>query len=151
MNVTKTTLIAFVIAAMPPAAIAQTPDTTSTPRIDKRQANQEKRIEKGVQSGQLNKKETARLEKGQERVHKAENKAYGRRQDNQEGARPHRAHAGPAEQEYLPREARQADRKVTAACCRKSAAHDARPILCPLRFNYNSWQPNHAQGEEWIR
>jgi hypothetical protein len=75
MNVTKTTLIAFVIAAMPPAAIAQTSDTTSTPRIDKRQVNQEKRIDKGVQSGQLNKKETARLEKGQERVQKAENKA----------------------------------------------------------------------------
>lgn len=75
MNMTKTTLIAFVIAAMPPLAIAQTPDTASTPRVDKRQANQDKRIDKGVQSGQLNKKETARLEKGQERVQKAENKA----------------------------------------------------------------------------
>lgn len=75
MNVTKSTLIAIVIAAMPPVALAQGADTTSTPRIDKRQASQEKRIEKGAQSGQLNQKEAARLEKGQERVQKAENKA----------------------------------------------------------------------------
>lgn len=75
MNVTKNTLIAIVIAAMPTVALAQTPDSTSTPRVDKRQANQEKRIEKGVQSGQLNKKEAARLEKGQGRVQTAENKA----------------------------------------------------------------------------
>ena len=38
--------------------------TTSTPRIDQ-----------GVKSGQLNKKEAARLEKGQERIQKMENKA----------------------------------------------------------------------------
>jgi uncharacterized membrane protein YebE (DUF533 family) len=49
--------------------------TTSTPRIDQRQANQERRIEAGEKSGQLNPREAARLEKGQARVQKMENKA----------------------------------------------------------------------------
>lgn len=49
--------------------------TSSTPRIDKRQANQEQRIEQGEKSGALTKKEAARLEKGQARVQKMENKA----------------------------------------------------------------------------
>ncbi len=49
--------------------------TTSTPRIDQRQQNQERRIEQGEKSGALTKKEAARLEKGQARVQKMENKA----------------------------------------------------------------------------
>ena len=49
--------------------------TTSTKRIDQRQENQEKRIQKGVQSGQLTDKEAARLEKGQAKVQKMEDKA----------------------------------------------------------------------------
>jgi hypothetical protein len=71
----KPTLIALMIAVAPGVAAAQTTDTPSTPRIDKRQQNQEKRIEKGAQSGQLTDKEKARLEKGQSRVQKAEDKA----------------------------------------------------------------------------
>ena len=47
----------------------------STPRIDQRQENQDKRIDKGVASGQINQKEAARLEKGQKQVQKLENKA----------------------------------------------------------------------------
>ncbi len=68
-------IIAAIVAAtfaLPGLALAQ---TTSTPRIDQRQANQEKRIEQGVKSGELTKKEAARLEKGQARVQKMENKA----------------------------------------------------------------------------
>ena len=61
-----------VLAALSLPAFAQ---TTSTPRIDQRQANQEQRIDKGVQSGQLNQKEAARLDKGQARVQKMEDKA----------------------------------------------------------------------------
>ena len=61
-----------VLTALALPAIAQ---TTSTPRIDQRQANQERRIDQGVKSGQLNQKEAARLEKGQARVQKMENKA----------------------------------------------------------------------------
>src|SRR5262245_4356760 len=71
----SSTLIVLVIAGLPGVAAAQTPDTASTPRIDKRQQNQEKRIEKGAQTGQLTDKEKARLDKGQARVQKAEDKA----------------------------------------------------------------------------
>jgi hypothetical protein len=35
---------------------------TATPNLDKRQANQEKRIDQGVQSGELTKREATRLE-----------------------------------------------------------------------------------------
>ena len=69
---TRTILAAAVISAFTLPALAQ---TTSTPRIDQRQANQERRIEQGVKSGQLTTKEAARLEKGQARVQKMENKA----------------------------------------------------------------------------
>ncbi|MEO8145893.1 MAG: hypothetical protein ABI654_16920 [Betaproteobacteria bacterium] len=61
-----------VLAALAAPVLAQ---TSSTPRIDQRQQNQQQRIDQGVQSGQLNQKEAARLEKGQARVQKMENKA----------------------------------------------------------------------------
>jgi hypothetical protein len=64
------TAAAFAAFAIP--AFAQ---TTSTPRIDQRQQNQQQRIDQGVKSGQLNQKEAARLEKGQARVRKMEDKA----------------------------------------------------------------------------
>ena len=63
---------AAVIAAFALPALAQ---TQSTPRIDQRQQNQERRIEQGEKSGALTQKEAARLEKGQARVQKMENKA----------------------------------------------------------------------------
>src|SRR2546423_865867 len=59
-----------IFVGMAALALAQ-----STPRIDQRQANQERRIEQGEKSGALNQKEAARLEKGQARVQKMENKA----------------------------------------------------------------------------
>ena len=69
--VTTAALIAmFSLSALP--ALAQ---TTSTPRIDQRQANQQKRIDAGTKSGQLTPQEAARLQKGQTRVQKAEDKA----------------------------------------------------------------------------
>jgi hypothetical protein len=64
------TLAAAALIAIP--AAAQTP---STPRVDQRQANQERRIEGGEKSGALNQKEAARLEKGQARVQKMEDRA----------------------------------------------------------------------------
>ena len=65
-------LVAYlaVIAFLPTLASAQ-----NTPGIDRRQANQERRIDQGEKSGQLTAKEAARLEKGQARVQKMENKA----------------------------------------------------------------------------
>jgi len=71
MNLVKiVTLAVAAVFALP--ALAQ---TQSTPRIDQRQANQERRIEQGEKSGALNQKEAARLEKGQAHVQKMENKA----------------------------------------------------------------------------
>jgi len=66
-------IIAAVVAtvfALPGYALAQ-----STPRIDKRQENQENRIERGDEKGQLTKKEERRLEKGQAHVENLEDKA----------------------------------------------------------------------------
>lgn len=63
------------IAAFAAFSLPTLAQTTSTPRIDQRQANQESRIEQGKKSGQLTPKEAARLEKGQARVQKMEDKA----------------------------------------------------------------------------
>ena len=76
----KHTIAAVVFAAFiaPGFAAAQTTppkDPAATPGIDKRQDNQQKRIDQGVQSGQLNEKEAARMDKGQARVEKMESKA----------------------------------------------------------------------------
>lgn len=78
----KTNQLLFALClALPVAAFAQSPapaaqkDPSATPGIDKRQANQEARIEQGVKSGELNQKEAARLEKGQARVQSMEDKA----------------------------------------------------------------------------
>lgn len=46
-----------------------------TPRIDQRQANQERRIDEGIASGQLNQREAARLDKQQDHIDNMENKA----------------------------------------------------------------------------
>ena len=65
----------FAFALLGALAVPAFAQTTSTPRIDQRQANQERRIEAGEKSGQLTQREAARLEKGQARVQKMENKA----------------------------------------------------------------------------
>ena len=70
MNKPIITAVAIAALLLPGFVSAQ-----STPRIDKRQENQDKRIDKGVETGQLNQKEAARLEKGQEHVQKLEDKA----------------------------------------------------------------------------
>ena len=46
-----------------------------TPVIDQRQANQEKRIDQGIASGQLNEREANRLNKQQEHLNKMEDRA----------------------------------------------------------------------------
>ncbi|MDP1693396.1 MAG: hypothetical protein Q8L49_15840 [Burkholderiaceae bacterium] len=72
-------LIAAAVLTLVGAAVsAQTAASApgaNTPRIDQRQANQEKRIDQGIASGQLNKRETRRLERQQTAVNKAEDKA----------------------------------------------------------------------------
>ena len=47
----------------------------ATPRVDQREANQERRIQQGVNSGQLTQREANRLENQQQRVERAEDKA----------------------------------------------------------------------------
>ncbi len=71
-------LVIVLLAAVALPAAAQTPapkDPAATPGIDRREARQERRIQQGVESGQLNQKEAARLERGQQRVEKMEAKA----------------------------------------------------------------------------
>jgi len=46
-----------------------------TPRIDHREAMQRARISQGVRSGQLTRREQARLNAGQRRIHRAERRA----------------------------------------------------------------------------
>ena len=69
-TVSFVTLLAAAAVALPAAA-----QTQSTPRVDQRQANQERRIERGEKSGALTQKEAARLDKGQAHVQKMEDKA----------------------------------------------------------------------------
>jgi hypothetical protein len=68
----KTQLIAAAVATLISVPVfAQ----ANTPGIDQRQANQERRIDQGVASGQLNARETVRLERGQQHVDNLENRA----------------------------------------------------------------------------
>jgi hypothetical protein len=46
-----------------------------TPWIDQRQANQERRIDQGIASGQLTQREATRLDRQQDRIDRMENKA----------------------------------------------------------------------------
>ena len=77
MRITKTALLFLGALALPAFAQSTPParDRAATPGIDKRQANQEQRIQQGVQSGQLTGKEAARLEKGQARIERREQRA----------------------------------------------------------------------------
>lgn len=81
------TLIAALALTVGVSAFAQAPatpvtpkDPTATPRIDQRQANQQKRIDQGIASGQLTPKEAARLENREAKIakHEAAAKADGK-------------------------------------------------------------------------
>jgi uncharacterized membrane protein YebE (DUF533 family) len=67
----RTILTVSILAVTASVAVAQ----TDTPGIDARQANQERRIQQGVGSGQLTPNETYKLEQGQARVQNLESKA----------------------------------------------------------------------------
>ena len=75
MTLLKPLAIGITLTFASLSASAQAAPSASTPRIDKRQAAQTKRIEKGVASGQLTEKEAARMANQQEIVTKAEEKA----------------------------------------------------------------------------
>jgi hypothetical protein len=71
----KTLIAGATLAVVSIAAFAQAAPAASMPRVDKREANQDTRIQNGVASGQLNAKETFRLEKEQANINRAETKA----------------------------------------------------------------------------
>ena len=72
MNTIKTSsLLAILTLSLAMPAFAQ----TATPKLDQREANQQRRIDQGVNSGQLTGKEAARLEKRADRLNAAEAKA----------------------------------------------------------------------------
>ena len=75
MNI-KAAVIAVALA-FAGSAFAQTttPPAAATPGIDKRQENQQKRIDAGVKSGQLTDREAARLEKRETKLQKDKEKA----------------------------------------------------------------------------
>lgn len=67
----KTRNLMFALATLAStAAFAQ----TGTPAFDQRQANQERRIDQGVASGQLTEREAARLDKGQDHLQRVEDR-----------------------------------------------------------------------------
>lgn len=72
------------------ANMGTTPSPTATPRVDQREAKQERRIQQGVNSGQLTQREATRLENQQGRIERAEDKA---KADGKVTARE-RAHLG---------------------------------------------------------
>lgn len=68
-------MIPRLLAAIAALAILPVAAQTATPRADKRQANQDARIEQGVKSGELTKREEAKLKAGQARVENKEAQA----------------------------------------------------------------------------
>ncbi len=72
-------LIAALVLSLGGVAFAQTApapkDPASTPRVDQRQVNQQKRIDQGVASGSLTTTEAQRLEAQQARIAAGEDKA----------------------------------------------------------------------------
>ncbi len=64
-----------VMAMIMAASVLPAQQQDNTPRVDKRETRQQKRIDKGVKSGQLTSKEANRLEKEQTKIKKDEAKA----------------------------------------------------------------------------
>jgi hypothetical protein len=67
--------LAFTGAAFAQTSTAPAKDPAATPGIDKRQENQQKRIDAGVKSGQLTEREAARMEKRQDKLQADKQKA----------------------------------------------------------------------------
>jgi tellurite resistance protein len=67
------TLVAAAVLAL--SAFAASAAGAGTPRIDQRQANQEQRIDQGIASGELTKREAHRMNHQQAVINRAEDKA----------------------------------------------------------------------------
>ena len=106
------TLIAALALTVGASAFAQAPavpvapkDPLATPKIDQRQANQEKRIDQGIASGALTKKEVTNLDKRETKIEadklaakadgkvtKAERRKLHREQNHASAAIKHQKH-----------------------------------------------------------
>lgn len=69
-----TFLLVLMMSALPAQGLAPSAGV-STPRIDQRQAIQQQRINQGVASGELTRKEAVRLQEEQVRIQRAEDRA----------------------------------------------------------------------------
>lgn len=67
--------IRIMLSALTLAAAGGALAQTTTPKVDQRQENQERRIERGTNSGQLTPHEATRLEHRQEHVDRVEERA----------------------------------------------------------------------------
>lgn len=105
MKQIKAAVVALVLS-LPVLALAQ----ANTPRVDERQANQERRIDQGIASGSLTQREANRLDRGQQRVDNMENRA---KSDGvvtrRERAQLHRAQDRQSERIYAQKHDRQHD------------------------------------------
>jgi hypothetical protein len=68
-------LSTLALASLSFTAQAQTAGPAATPGVDQRQAHQDRRIDQGVASGQLTRREAGRLNREQGRVNRAEGRA----------------------------------------------------------------------------
>lgn len=75
MKSTNLAVAAFALSIFALPVLAQITNHPATPRIDKREAVQQNRIDQGVASGHLTRKEAAKLEKGQAKIARMENRA----------------------------------------------------------------------------
>lgn len=72
----KTLAVAATLAVATAGAFAQAASSpAATPRVDQRQANQEKRVDQGVASGELTRREARKLNRQQSAINAAEDKA----------------------------------------------------------------------------
>ena len=67
--------VLFAVSAMTLLMTGMAYAEAETPVIDQRQANQERRIDQGIASGQLNEREANRLNKQQGHINKMEDRA----------------------------------------------------------------------------
>ena len=67
--------VLFAVSAMMLLMTGMAYAEAKTPVIDQRQANQERRIDQGIASGQLNEREANRLNKQQGHINKMEDRA----------------------------------------------------------------------------
>jgi hypothetical protein len=77
LRLTLATAALALLSAGLSAQAAEPAVQPNMPRVDQRQANQERRIEQGVASGQLTARETLRVEREQKHIATAEAKAEG--------------------------------------------------------------------------